>query len=217
MVDREEQVLEEYTITVPKQLGNGRTLSETITLLATFKEENWKHLFWFIDEYVSVIKGRLGFDVEVAGVVEAGACTNKNSFGTLFTMSDLAFCLTMLDNNLDVWKQLVQFKEEGKGRPSAEEREKAKYTNNNTSTELRRRYKKVREMVGASMRHQLQDKDIFYREFYDYMKIKYEERSNLKEKGGGRNKRKRPEDDVDLDEQEDWAPFMDSVVNLTAI
>jgi len=198
----ESELLEEYNKTFYVDYQAGKT--SQVKLLKIFDESEWEKLFWFIDQYVSCIRGRYAFDHIVTQTKDVSA-----GFGKLFSVSDLVFCLNTLDNSYPVWSELAEYKKNDEERP-AKLKNKAKFTNGeHNSVVLRNEYTKRRKQVADSLKF-LDDRESFFNAMFEYLKRRVQERKDArknadsnKPKPAGTEKEKpkcpEPEDNVEWD------------------
>ena len=83
-----------------KQLGN-----KQVTIWKMFEQPNWETFFIFLDLFGSAVKGRPKFEVIMCSYIRENA---QEDLCKIVTPSDIAFCLTTLDNQWQVWKEQVE-------------------------------------------------------------------------------------------------------------
>ena len=83
-----------------KQLGD-----KQVTVWKMFEQPNWETFFVFLDLFGSAVKGRPKFEVSMRSYIKENA---REDLCKIVTPSDIAFCLTTLDNQWQVWREQVE-------------------------------------------------------------------------------------------------------------
>ena len=177
---------------------------DTYQVLKLFQQERIEDMAAFVDDAVSAVRGRPGFETCMRKFLS----NQRGNTGLLqlVTPSDLAFCLTTLENNWEFWVELAKAKYFNRA-PSATIRPKLstgrEKKSTNGSLELQNKYQDYLEMVNASIK----DLKLVPQEWVAYenlligaMQQRKKDWGEVKDKQSKKvRKRKR-----DLEEQNEW-------------
>lgn len=169
-----------------------------------FDDENWETLlFKFFDMFVACIRGRGSFDEKVA-------ITSPSDFhiAALITVSDIAFCMNVLDNNLQVWKTLRMYGGKDRNVPLSERRQ-PKFTNRrskNSSKDLKEAYEKKYGAIKTIWKNSL-DLQKLSTEFKEYMEAKFAKESAENSGRTGTSQRTNAVVQPDEEDKEEWIDY----------